>query len=220
MIGPQDLGGRAGFGTVLPEADEPVFHAAWEARVLGLTLTAGALGHWTLDESRHARESLPPAVYLSASYYDIWLTALEALLERHGEVSARERASGHAEAEGRRRDRCLSAGDVPDILRKGGPVDRPPEHPPRFAPGDRVRNRHDRTPGHTRLPAYAMGRVGTVVATRGCHVFPDAHAHGVSAAPEWLHAVAFEARELWGEGAEHGADEVVIDAFEPYLSHA
>ena len=38
MNGPQDLGGQMGFGPVAPEIDEPVFHAGWERRALGLTL--------------------------------------------------------------------------------------------------------------------------------------------------------------------------------------
>ncbi|MEL7299214.1 MAG: nitrile hydratase subunit beta [Pseudomonadota bacterium] len=219
MIGPQDLGGRGGFGPVRPEENEPVFHAPWEGRALGLTLTAGALGHWTLDESRHARECLPPAFYLDASYYDIWLTALEALLERHGEVSAEERARGECHRPGLRPERRLKASDVAAVLRRGGPVDREPRHAARFQVGDKVITRHDRTPGHTRLPGYAMGKTGEIVAIRGCHVFPDAHAHGRGDEPEWLYAVAFTASELWGAGAENAQDDVMIDAFEPYLCH-
>ena len=61
MNGPQDLGGQAGFGPVAPEPGEPVFHAAWERRAMALTVAAGAMGHWSIDESRHARESLHPA---------------------------------------------------------------------------------------------------------------------------------------------------------------
>jgi nitrile hydratase subunit beta len=49
------------------------------------------MGHWSIDESRHARESLHPVDYLSSSYYEIWTKALEKLLERHGFVSADER---------------------------------------------------------------------------------------------------------------------------------
>ena len=64
MNGPQDLGGQMGFGPVAPEQDEPCFHAEWEKRALGLTISAGAMGHWNIDESRHARESLQPADYL------------------------------------------------------------------------------------------------------------------------------------------------------------
>jgi hypothetical protein len=63
MNGPQDLGGQMGFGAVAPEVDEPIFHAEWEKRALGVTLCSGAMGHWNIDESRHARESLHPADY-------------------------------------------------------------------------------------------------------------------------------------------------------------
>jgi nitrile hydratase len=94
MNGAQDLGGQMGFGPVAPEIGEPLFHAAWEKRALALTLAAGAMGHWTIDESRHARESLHPVDYLSSSYYEIWTKALEVLLLRHGFVAREELASG------------------------------------------------------------------------------------------------------------------------------
>ena len=67
MNGPQDLGGQMGLGPVAPEKDEPVFHADWEKRALGLTLSAGALGAWNIDESRHARENRHPVDYLSST---------------------------------------------------------------------------------------------------------------------------------------------------------
>ncbi|MEO0485682.1 MAG: nitrile hydratase subunit beta [Pseudomonadota bacterium] len=219
MNGPHDLGGRDGFGPVRPEMDEPVFHAPWEGRALGLTLCAGALGHWTLDESRHARESLPPAFYLSASYYNIWLTALETLLETHGEVSAAERAQGAAQMPGHRQERKLAAQDVLGVLAQGGPVNRPPVAAARFQVGDQVRMRRGRQPGHTRLPAYAMDRVGEVCGVRGCHVFPDTNAQAAGEGPAWLYAVRFSGEELWGDGAEPGS-EVILDAFEPYMTHA
>ena len=71
MNGAQDLGGMMGFGPVLAEPDEPVFHADWERRALVLTLAVGALREWNIDMSRHARESLHPVDYLSSSYYEV-----------------------------------------------------------------------------------------------------------------------------------------------------
>lgn len=94
MNGPHDLGGQHGFGPVAPEPNEPYFHGDWEKRALGVTLSCGAFGAWTIDESRHARENIPPATYLSASYYEIWIRALETLLARHGFVSAAELSTG------------------------------------------------------------------------------------------------------------------------------
>ncbi|MFP4274654.1 MAG: nitrile hydratase subunit beta [Paracoccaceae bacterium] len=218
MNGPQDLGGRHGFGAVVPEDESVRFHAEWEKRVLGLTLAAGALGHWTLDSSRHARESLPPAIYYTAGYYGIWLRALIALLERAGELGPGELEAGRAITPGLRPESCLRPEDVPAVLARGGPTDRPGPAPA-FAPGDRVRTRNHQPAGHTRLPGYARGHVGRVEAVRGCHVYPDSHAHGRGEAPCPLYTVAFSARDLFGEGADPTLT-VSIDAWEPYLDHA
>ena len=81
---PQDLGGMMGFGPIAPEPDEPIFHAEWERRAFALSLAMGALRPWTLDESRHARERLPPAQYWSSTYYEIWLATFEALVAKKG----------------------------------------------------------------------------------------------------------------------------------------
>src|SRR6185295_8261940 len=79
MNGVHDMGGMQDFGPVVPEADEPRFHHGWERRVFGLTIAMGATGAWNLDQSRAARESLPPAQYLASSYYEIWLAGMQAL---------------------------------------------------------------------------------------------------------------------------------------------
>jgi nitrile hydratase len=105
------------------------------------------------------------------------------------------------------------------MLARGGPTERERPGPARFAAGDRVRARNLHPPTHTRLPRYVRGRVGTVVALHGCHVFPDAHAHGGGEDPQWLYTVRFSARELWGEQGDPRAA-VSVDAFEPYLEPA
>jgi nitrile hydratase len=81
----------------------------------------------------------------------------------------------------------------------------------------RAKNIHPST--HTRLPRYVRGRVGTVQLVHGCHVFPDAHAHGLGEDPQWLYTVSFDARELWGPDADPTSS-VSVDAFEPYLEPA
>jgi nitrile hydratase len=55
MNGVHDLGGMHGFGPVVIEPDEPVFHAEWERRTFALTLAMGGWRRWNLDMSRHAR---------------------------------------------------------------------------------------------------------------------------------------------------------------------
>jgi nitrile hydratase len=219
MNGPQDLGGQMGFGPVAPEKDEPYFHADWEKRALGLTLCAGAMGHWNIDESRHARESLHPADYYSSSYYEIWIKALEVLLDRHGFVNADELAAGRALGEGTRPKRVLKGADVPAVLAGGGPCNRPVETPARFRAGDRVRTKNFSPTGHTRLPRYARGKIGMIDAVRGGYVFPDTNAHGRGENPQWVYTVVFDAGEIWGEGADPTLS-ISIDAWESYLEPA
>jgi nitrile hydratase beta subunit len=217
--GVHDMGGQHGFGPVRPEPDEPAFHADWERRAFALTVAMGMTGTWNLDASRFARESLPPATYLSSTYYEIWLGALERQLEEQGLVSAAERDAGRVLDAPAPVARVLAAEDVPATLGRGGPSVRDAPRPPRFAAGDRVRARNIHPATHTRLPRYVRGHVGTVESVRGCHVFPDTHAHGLGEQPQWLYTVRFDARELWGAEADPSV-RVSTDAFEPYLEAA
>ena len=216
MNGAQDLGGAHGFGPVAPEPDEPVFHAEWERRVFALAMAMGFTGTWSLDASRAARESLPPAVYLASSYYEIWLAALEAQIAGHGLASRGEMASGTPEAPARPVARVLHATELAPRFDAGFPSDRPAPGPARFAVGEAVvaRNRHP--VGHTRLPRYVRGRRGVIERIHGAFVFPDASAEAREAPPQWLYTVGFAAYELWGESADPGG-RVTVAAFESYL---
>ena len=73
--------------------------------------------------------------------------------------------------------------------------------------------------GHTRLPRYVRGHVGTIERVHGCHVFPDANAAGAGENPQWLYAVRFDGRELWGAESDPKL-KVSVDAWEPYLDPA
>ena len=218
MNGPHDLGGQMGFGLVAPEVNEPVFHGDWEKRALGITLSCGAFGAWNLDESRHARESIAPADYLAASYYEIWIRALEILLQRHGFASAEELAAGHHLQPNREPKRMLKADMVTGVLAKGGPCDRPVADAPLFAVGDKVRTRNFNPETHTRLPRYARARTGVIEAVQGSFVFPDDNAHGKGENPQWVYTVVFDAAEIWGEDADPTLT-ISIDAWESYLEH-
>jgi nitrile hydratase len=218
-----DMGGRFGDGAVVPDPeDAPVFDQEWHARALALTLAAGALGQWNLDISRHARERLAPKDYSRFSYYEKWLAGLTDLLVERGVVTPAELV-GAAPAPSDLTNRRLPAARVAGVLASGGPTNRPGTEP-RFQPGDRVqtrrRARNAHTPGgHTRLPSYAAGTTGTVILTHGCHILPDAHAHGQGESPEPLYTVAFAAADLWGQ-AEGAGDEVTCDLWESYLEPA
>ena len=57
MEGAHDMGGVAWSGPVIPEPDEPMFHAEWERRAFAITLAMGMPGGWNIDMSRFAREN-------------------------------------------------------------------------------------------------------------------------------------------------------------------
>jgi nitrile hydratase subunit beta len=218
MDGVHDMGGMDGFGKVVPERNEPPFHAAWEGRVLALQRAMSYAGAWQIDMSRAAQEQLPPQVYLTASYYQRWELAMERNVIERGLADADEIAAGHALREGKPLKRKLTA----DIVQEGmtrGSFFRQAQAPARFKPGDRVRARNIHPRTHTRLPRYARGRVGVVELLHGCQAFPDAVAIDKGDSPQWLYTVVFEGRELWGADADPTI-KVSIDAFEPYLEPA
>jgi nitrile hydratase len=222
MNGAHDLGGMEGFGPVRaePESEEPVFHAEWEGRVLGLNRSLGLLGQWNIDIGRHANERQHPADYLRHTYYENWLAGMQTLLLEKGLVTAEELRTGKASSPVPQqiRDRALTIdkfGKVP--LRKTDYL-RDIDAPPRFEQGDRVRaiNRHPS--GHTREPRYVRGHVGVIRDHYGAQVFPDLSAHGVDEGRH-LYSVRFDGAELWGESA-NPRSAVYLDMWEDYLEPA
>lgn len=218
MNGPHDMGGMQCFGPVRPERDEPVFHHEWERRALGIVVAMGATGSWNLDMSRAARESLPPATYLSSTYYEIWIRAMERLLVERGLVDASELAEGRARVAAAKGVRRLEGSNAAAALARGSPTSRAVAAAARFAKGDRVRTRNMNPPTHTRLPRYCRDKPGVVVAVHGAHVFPDSNALGEGENPQWLYGVRFEARDLFGDDTTAAA--VHADLWEPYLEPA
>lgn len=206
MNGPQDVGGAHGFGPVVPEANEPVFHEEWEALSFALTVLMGPCGFWSIDRSRAFRESLPHIDYYSLSYYGIWLAALERLVADAGIEDGAPTPR-----------RTLGPHEVRPTLEAGFAYDR--EGPaPRFAEGDTVRVRPMNPAHHTRAPRYLRGQCGRITRVHGVHVFPDTSAANAGEAPTALYTVAFEAADLWG--ADTTARRVHADLFEPYLDPA
>ncbi len=211
-----DLGGTTGHGPIEHEPEGVVFHHDWEAKALALTLAAGASGAWNIDMSRRSRETLPD--YARLTYYEIWTAGLERLLVERGLVTAEEVAAGRALVEPVEVAGVLTADRVAATLARGGPVERAPSGPARFAAGDRVRTRSGPVDHHTRLPGYVAGRVGTVERVHGAHVFPDTNAHDGGEQPEWLYTVVFDAADLWADAPP--GQRVSVDAWEPYLAPA
>lgn len=215
MNGPHDLGGADGFGPVIPDRTAPLFYDGWERRAFALTLAMGFTGMWTLDATRHARERIPPADYLSFSYNRIWFEGLLIQLKDHGLATDAEISSGKSDTAPPELRYFLSGDIVETRLAQGGPADRKTESSPGFSIGDNVRARLMNTSGHTRLPGYIRGATGTIERVHGCHVYPDTSAHGQGANPQWLYGIAFNAEQLWGESRR--GDSVHLDLWEPYL---
>ena len=92
MNGPHDMGGMHGLGPIPIEDNEPVFHSDWEAKVFAMSF-ATFINYFPVDETRHASERIPPGQYLSSSYYERWLYALELLLAEHNLLSPDEIAA-------------------------------------------------------------------------------------------------------------------------------
>jgi nitrile hydratase beta subunit len=214
-----DMGGMHGLGPIEYDTDEPVFHARWEARALALTLAMGAWGKWNIDESRHARESIPGPEYLRMSYYEKWLTALESLAVQHGLVTEAELASGRPAPGSEKRTPMLTANRVASALAKGAPVERDLPLAQHFKVGQRVRARNLNPTGHTRLPRYARGKLGVIERCHGAHVFPDSNAHFRGENPQHLYSVRFSAADLWGVDA-NARDSVALDLWDDHLEPA
>ena len=216
MNSAHDLGGMMGFGPIEHEPADPNFHAEWEERVFALTLAVGATGSWNIDISRHARESLPPAQYLSSSYYRIWLDGLEKLMLDAGLVNEQEIADGKQAIPAKPVKNILTAEKVMPAMMSGSPYDRETQAEQQFAVGDSVSAKNINSKTHTRIPRYVRGKTGEVDKIHGCHVFPDSNSRGLGEDPQWLYRVKFTAREIWG--AEHSLKDLIfVDLWEPYL---
>lgn len=213
-----DLGGQDGYGAVHPQAEDELFHAPWEPRVLALTLAMGATGLWNIDSSRAARETL--ANYRELSYYQIWLAGLEKLLLQSGALQAGELEQGRSLQPAMAVARVLRADGVAAALARGTPTARPPSGPARYAVGQWVRTTAAAPPHHTRLPGYARGKRGVIERVHGAHVFADTHAQNLGERPQWLYTVMFDERELWGASTAPQQACVSVDAWEPYLEPA
>jgi nitrile hydratase len=223
--GVHDMGGMHGFGPVVREENEPVFHADWERHVYAMSRATRTQGLINIDESRYGIERMPPAEYLAASYYERWLASLERNLIEKGVLSREEIEARtayyrqHPEADVPRREAPPLAEQMLSTLRTRPRYRQEPDLPPRFKVGQAVLARNEHPTGHTRLPRYARGKRGTINLVHGTFIFPDSHAHGRGEQPQPLYSVRFEASELWAHSAEP-REAILLDLWESYLEPA
>ena len=166
------MGGVPGYGRVEPEENEPVFHSEWEGRVFGLVTTVRG------GFSRKRLEALDPDVYL-AGYYQRWMIAFEHGLLERGIVSEQEleAKTEHFRANPDAGATQLVDSQLTERVRVGmyrqSQLRKSPPDPPALSVGDSVRARIIEHAGHTRLPRYVQGKLGTVHSVYAAYDFPD-----------------------------------------------
>ena len=219
MNGVHDMGGMHGMGPIQHEKNEPVFHATWEARAYGITRAMGGWRLWNLDASRFQRETIAPVDYFRLTYYERWIAGLVELMVKNNLVTRTEIETGRPDEGAAVRTPKFTAENVPGFTSKGVPARRDVPVAASFRVGQRVRARNINPVGHTRLPRYARGKVGTVDRDHGVFVFPDTNAHFLGEKPQHVYSVRFDARDLWGEQASR-RDSVYVDMWDDYLAPA
>lgn len=209
MDGPHDLGGRDGFGPI--DVDAPPFRHEWEQRQWALSKNVPLEGG-TIDWWRHGIENMDAGTYLTIAYFEKW--CLNELAHRvdQGMFTLDEATSGRAAALGPSAQ-PNSLDDARERLRANNTnFLRTAKNPPTFAVGDSVKTTPYPIAGHSRLPAYARGKSGTIHRLRGAYPDPTEGAKG-NDVPTHLYTVEFAATELWGPD-QNPVDTVLVDVFE------
>ena len=223
MNGMHDMGGMHGFGPVVREENEPVFHHEWEGRVFAMQRVTPVP---IPGGSRNNIEQMDPIAYITSSYYEKWLhSRIKGLIDA-GVLTAEELEArvtfyrDHPEAPVPCHEDPARQQRMQERLRRvveSPRLDLPIQ--PQFRIGGAVRARNLHPSGHTRLPRYVRGKRGVVARFYGIYAFQDTMPAGTEAPHQPLYAVRFEGRELWGESAEVNSV-VCIDMWESYLEPA
>ena len=219
MNGIHDMGGMEGMGPIERDKNEPVFHARWESRIFALRRAMRLWRNFNSKSSRYHVELIPAEEQLRLSYYARFVVAFSELLVEGGFVTAEEILKGKPARRSPKAVPPLKAEMVPDFLAKGAPARRNVVVAPLFETGQTVRGRNINPIGHTRLPRYARGKIGTVDRDHGVFIFPDTNVAGLGEKPQHVYSVRFAARELWGEQASP-KDSGYIDMWDDYLEPA
>lgn len=206
MDGIHDLGGMQGFGRIVREEDEPVFHEDWQRIAFGLMILPQATIRCNnADEYRHSVERMIPAHYLQSHYYERVLTGATTLLVEKGVLSIDDleaRAGGSFPL-------SVPVSDDPMI-------NLAPQPEARFSIGDNVRVLDIHPTGHVRAPRFCRGKTGIVIHVAPKFNFPDTAAHGGTRRKEHTYHVEFRSEDLWNSG-DVTCDSVIVDLWDSYL---
>jgi nitrile hydratase len=172
---------------------------------------------------RPAVEGLDAEDYLSLSYYQRWLKALEKGLLAKGFLSIEELDAKTAEL-AKDPDAIVPRWEDPPFREtiQGILYSRNDPHKdvgitPKLEAGDAVTVRYIKPIGHSRLPDYLKNKTGTVMQYWGVHHFYDTQPPGEEAPSQPIYNVRFSSDALWGPDAESNS-EVYVDMWEGYLA--
>jgi nitrile hydratase len=218
-----DMGGMHGFGPVIREADEPVFHEPWEGRFWGTRQAVVRSGRLQLrpGENRGIIEEMGAVAYLTTSYYARFLhSTVDRILARG--LLTREELDTRTAAYlanpdlpvPRRLDPAAAAAVRASLAMAPNP--KPAAGGPRFRAGQVVVARNLNWEGHNRLPRYVRGRRGVIERVNGWYEIEDDHAERLGRNPQPVYTVGFDGGELWGPDGEPGL-RVYLELWEGYL---
>jgi nitrile hydratase len=208
-----DMGGMSGFGPIVVEEDEPVFHENWEARVYALVTSWYPWGRYkSFGSFRHNLEKIPPQDYLDMSYYERWFSVNEQRALELKIVSEKELEDGHADPA-----RAMPMLQPPADSNLGsGLLDLNLEA--KFDVGQRVRAKEIKSSGHNRLPRYVRTKLGVVTKKTGVYALQDTDVKDEQPYddPQHVYTVKFSSKELWGNKGRD-LDFIFLDIWESYL---
>lgn len=218
MNGIHDMGGIDGFGPVLREANEPVFHGDWERRMFGVASAIPFSVPFGDDHLRREIERIPTQDYLNASYYELWFRSILSLLVERKVLTEDEIEHFKSGSQQPLSPDAVRPADVEAAVLAGASTRaEKAEIEQSLAVGDRVLVHNDHPDHHTRAPRYVRGRVGTIRLDHGIFNFADTNSQDMGECPQHCYGVEFDAAELWGSGAEAGAS-VCVDLWESYMT--
>ncbi|MDE0746085.1 MAG: nitrile hydratase subunit beta [SAR202 cluster bacterium] len=211
-----DMGGMHGFGPIVVEVDEPVFHEEWEGRAYALSIgwfPASQYKEW--GGFRHNLEKIPPKDYLNMSYYERWFFVNEQKAMQLGLVTEEELNNGNADPN------YLMPTLEPHPDSSLGPGRLDLEINAKFENGGVVRAKEINGRAHNRLPRYVRGKTGTIISDNGIYALQDTNEKDEQPYddPQHVYTVRFSSEELWGN-ASHGNDFIYLDLWESYLEFA
>jgi len=204
-------GGMDGFGKVVAEPNEPMFHTEWEARVLAMVRAMAPPAAFNIDThgsiGKPCRRTSISTVPITRNVF----SGPRGPLNDRDSSAAEDVAAGHACNRRNRKARQVRVDDVERIMVRAK-FGRTRLRLRKFKPAIGCGKKFTRNPHQA--PRYVRGHVGVVERDHGCQYSDSAATE--SGENRNGSTPSCSRRRLWGPDADPTV-KVSIDAFEPYL---